>query len=56
MRMRILIIEDDPAREERLRSWLPADMSAMIARSAGTAMGILKRDKGKVYADLVDKS
>ena len=53
MRMRILIIEDDPAREEKLRSWLPVDMNAVISRSAGRAIGILKRDKGKVYAGIV---
>ena len=35
MKMRILIIEDDPAREEKLRSWLPVDVKAVIARSAG---------------------
>ena len=53
MTTRILIIEDDPTREEKLRSWLPADMNAVNARSAGTAIGILKRDKGKVYAGIV---
>ena len=53
MKIRILIIEDDPDREEKLRSWLPAGMIAVTARSAGTAMGILKRDKGKVYAGIM---
>jgi len=53
MKMRILIIEDDPAREEKLCSWVPVDMKAVIARSAGTAIGILKRDRGKVYAGIV---
>ncbi len=51
--MRILIIEDDPDREAKLCSWLPVDIKAVIARSAGTAIGILKRDKGKVYAGIM---
>ncbi len=53
MKIRILIIEDDPDRVEKLRSWLPTDVIAVAARSAGMAMGILKRDKGKVYAGIM---
>jgi len=51
--IRILIIEDDPDRVEKLCSWLPADVIAVTARSAGTAMGVLKRSKGKVYAGIM---
>jgi hypothetical protein len=32
MKMRILIIEDDPDREEKLRSWLPVDIKVVVAR------------------------
>ena len=50
---RILIIEDDPNREARLKSWLPADVRAVVAASAGKAIGILRRDSGLVYAGIV---
>jgi len=50
---RILIIEDDPQREARLRSWLPADIHAVVATSAGKAIGIISRDCGSVYAGIV---
>lgn len=50
---RILIIEDDPNREARLKSWLPADVRAVVAASAGKAIGILRRDSGVVYAGIV---
>jgi hypothetical protein len=51
--LRILIIEDDPARERSLLSWLPADIKAVVARSAGAAMGILRLDSGRVYAGVI---
>ena len=50
---RILIIEDDANREARLKSWLPADVRAVVATSAGKAIGILRRDSGVVYAGIV---
>lgn len=48
-RMRLLMIEDNAARVERVRSWLPADCLLVVAVSAGKAMGILQRDRGYVY-------
>ena len=51
--IRILIIEDDPQRETRLRSWLPADMHAVVATSAGKAIGSISRDRGPVYAGVL---
>ena len=53
VRIRILIIEDDPVREARLRSWIPLDITAVVASSAGGAIVILKRDKGAVYTGIV---
>ena len=52
--IRILTIEDDPPREADLRSWLPAGVIyAVVATSAGKAVGIVSRDRGKVYAGIV---
>ena len=53
MNIKLLIIEDDPVREERLRSWLRHGFSAVTAASAGRAIGILKRDRGSVYSGIV---
>jgi CheY-like chemotaxis protein len=46
---RILIVEDDPDRIEKFRSWLPKDVRTNVVTSAGKAMGVLKRDPGRVY-------
>ncbi len=51
--MRILIIEDNTQREELLCSWVPPDVRTVIARSAGRAIGILERDRGRVYSGIV---
>ncbi len=51
--MRILIIEDNTQREKLLRSWTPPDARVVIARSAGRAIGILERDRGRVYSGIV---
>lgn len=50
---RLLIVEDDPDREQILRSWLPADVRVVVAVSAGRALGILRRDQGRVFAGVV---
>lgn len=47
--LRVLIVEDDAAREERLRELLPEDFRGVVARSAGAALGILRRDRGSVF-------
>jgi hypothetical protein len=49
----LLIIEDDPKREEKLCSWLTPDFRPIVARSAGAALGILARDKGSVLKGIV---
>ncbi len=51
--MRILIIEDNTQREKLLCSWIPPDARVVIARSAGRAIGILERDRGRVYSGIV---
>jgi CheY-like chemotaxis protein len=50
---RILIVEDDPARAQKFQSWLPEDVRTTIVTSAGKAMGVLKRDRGNVYAGIM---
>ncbi len=50
---RILIIEDDPYRIQRLKSWLPDDVKTVRATSAGRAIGVLQRDKGNLNCDLI---
>ena len=50
---RILIIEDDQERIKRLLSWMPADVRTVVTTSAGKAIGLLKRDRGNVYAGIL---
>ncbi len=50
---RILLIEDDLSRIERLRSWMPQSIRLVVATSAGMAMGTLKRDGRGTYAALM---
>lgn len=40
---RRLLIEDDPCRIEAFRHWLPQGKALIIARSAGQAIGVLRR-------------
>ncbi len=41
----ILLVEDDPQRAAKIQSCVPADARCIWARSAGAAIGILRRDK-----------
>jgi hypothetical protein len=41
--LRFMLIEDDPRRIETFRRWMPAGTSVIVARSAGLAMGMLRR-------------
>jgi CheY-like chemotaxis protein len=50
---RILMVEDNPARIELLKSWLPEDLKTVVASSAGKAIGILQRDRGRVYSGIL---
>lgn len=53
MSNRILVVEDDPAREQTIRSWLPTDIRPVLATSAGAAIGTLRLDRGAVYAGIM---
>ena len=50
---RILIVEDDADRARTLQEWLPEEARAVVVTSAGKAMGLLKRDRGNVYAGIL---
>lgn len=50
---RILIVEDDPERADILQAWLPKDVRPVVVTSAGKAMGLLARDRGRVYAGIL---
>ena len=52
-RLRVLLVEDNGARESDLRAWLPDDIHLVWAKSAGQAIGVLKRDRGRVYAGIL---
>ncbi|MGH8550177.1 MAG: hypothetical protein ACRERU_16560 [Methylococcales bacterium] len=51
--LRLLIIEDNPQRIELFTEWVPADIKPVFAKSAGRAIGLLKRDRGLVYAGVM---
>ena len=40
---RILLIEDDVNRYDKLKAWLPADVRLVWAKDAGVAIGVLER-------------
>lgn len=50
---RILIVEDDPGRAQLLKSWMPNNVRTVIVSSAGKAIGLIKRDRGNVYAGIM---
>ena len=55
-RRRVLLIEDNVRRIERFRAWLPAEILRVEARSAGQAMGFLKRQQpGELCGILLDR-
>ena len=47
--LRLLIIDDSNERITTLRQWLPVDVHAVSATSAGRALKILDLDPGSVY-------
>lgn len=51
---RLLLIEDDKNRVEKIRSWLPEDTRLVDAASAGRVLGILKRDKNQYAGIMLD--
>ena len=47
--MRILIVEDDNHRVDVITKWLGSRAKIVWAKSAGMAIGLLNRDRGRVY-------
>lgn len=52
-RFRLLLIEDDAGREQQFRAWLPPGVLLRWAQSAGTAMGVIRRDAGHVWSGVM---
>ncbi len=50
--IKLLIVEDDRKRLERFEQWIPQGFRAVYAKTAGTAIGLLKRDRGHVYGGI----
>ena len=50
--LKILIIEDDPIRVGFFKRWLPENFRLVAASSAGSALGLIERDCGFVYAGI----
>lgn len=50
---RVLLVEDSDARSETIRSWFPAKVRVVWARSGGDAVGILARDGAETYAGIM---
>lgn len=45
----ILVVEDHEHRVRRFEGWSPPGFRLLWARSAGVAIGMIKRDPGRVY-------
>ena len=54
MKARILLVEDDQARLEWFRAWLPKDIILIHAGSGGKALGILQRDAKVLSGIMLD--
>jgi hypothetical protein len=50
---RLLLIEDDIGRVEDFRGWLPSWAMLVWAQSAGAALGVIRRDSGRVYGGVL---
>lgn len=50
---RLLVVEDHPEREELIRAFAAPEFRVVVATSAGAAIGILRRDSGRVYSGIV---
>lgn len=46
---RVLLIEDDIKRRHTFKNWLPDWARLVWAKSAGSAMGLIRRDAGRNY-------
>lgn len=57
-KLRVLVVEDDPTRVEVFEAWLeylklPCDFHLVWTKSAGSAIGLLRRDRGRVYSGIL---
>jgi hypothetical protein len=50
---RLLLVEDDIGRVQDFRSWLPPWARLVWAQSAGQALGLIRRDRGRVYGGVL---
>lgn len=50
---RLLLIEDDIERVDAIRAWLPSWVTLVWAQSAGVALGLIRRDTGRVYGGVL---
>lgn len=51
--LRLMVVENDPARVKRLQSWLPPNIRLVVASSASVAETMLRLDRGSVYSGLM---
>ena len=51
--MRILVVEDDSLRVEKIKSWVPSDIIISNVTDAGVAMAQIKADRGWIYAGIM---
>lgn len=51
--LRVLLVEDDDHRYEKIQSWSPSDVRLVWVTCAGSALGVLNHDKGDVYAGIM---
>jgi hypothetical protein len=50
---RLLLIEDDLGRVQDFRAWLPPWAKLVWSQSAGGALGVIRRDVGRVYGGVL---
>jgi CheY-like chemotaxis protein len=50
---RVLVVEDNDARFDQLRTWFPGNIRVVRAKGGGDALGILARDSGDAYAGIM---
>jgi CheY-like chemotaxis protein len=50
---RLLVVEDDSERLDMFRSWVPSDVHIVWARSAGVAIGLIRRDSSADYGGVL---
>jgi len=51
--LRLLIIDDSDTRIDTLKQWLPGDVHAVVATSAGRALKMIDLDPGAVYSGIL---